>query len=128
MIDLSANDPELNPRILGRISADFVKVSDQVKEACYLLMQRGISQYPVFSVSDTALSIGALLYQPNYSDLENELYYHFTFMEELIQRGFIADDATEGFVQNFKNPDEYACLLVVLESFSGFVFIPYPED
>ncbi|MFT5568373.1 MAG: hypothetical protein ACI9RP_000404, partial [Cyclobacteriaceae bacterium] len=45
------NDPELDPKYLGKISSDFVKVSDFLKEASYQMRTRKISAYPIFPVS-----------------------------------------------------------------------------
>jgi hypothetical protein len=118
------NDPELNPKMMGRISSDFVKVAENLKEAAYQIKKRGFSDYPVFAVSISELPIGSLLYERN--QLENKWNYYASFMEELVQRGLIEKE--DEFKGVYKNSDEFCCLFIVDPQFTNFVFIPYPED
>ena len=37
------NDPELDPKYLGKISSDFVKVAEYMKEASYQIRKREFS-------------------------------------------------------------------------------------
>jgi hypothetical protein len=55
------NDPELSGRYLGTISEDFVKVSDNLKEASYQIRKRGFSEHPIFPVSRNEQPVGQLL-------------------------------------------------------------------
>lgn len=118
------NDPTLDPKYLGQISSDFVKVSEQLKEASYLIRKREFSKYPVFPVSKEDLPIGQLLYEAG--KLENEWNYYASFMEEFTQRELIAEEAK--FIEAFKDPDEFCCLFIVDQQFTNFLFIPYPID
>lgn len=118
------NDPTLNPKYLGKISSDFVKVSEYLKEASYLIRKKGFSEYPVFPVSKEDVPIGQLLYEKG--KLENEWNYYASFMEEFAQRQLIAEEAK--FKEAYKDPDEYCCLFIVDREFTNFLFIPFPED
>lgn len=118
------NDPELNPKYLGTISSDFVKVSDHLKEAAYQIRKRGFSEYPIFPVSRVEIPIGQLLYETGRS--ENEWNYYASFLEEFEQRELVEKE--DEFKDAYKNPDEFCCLFVVDEEFTNFVFIPYPEE
>ena len=118
------NDPTLDPKYLGKISSDFVKVSEYLKEASYLIRKKGFSEYPVFPVSKEDVPIGQLLYEKG--KLENEWNYYASFMEEFAQRQLIAEEAK--FKEAYKYPDEYCCLFIVDREFTNFLFIPFPED
>ena len=118
------NDPELDPKFLGKISSDFIKVADQLKEASYQIKKRGFSDFPVFPISKTEIPIGTLLYEKN--QFGNEWVYNASFMEEFKQRELI--DKEEDFKTIYKDPDEFCCLFVLDESFTNFIFIPYPVD
>lgn len=118
------NDPELNPKYLGSISADFIKVAEQLKEASYQIRKRGFSQHPVFPVSREDLPIGQLLYERG--KMGNQWNYYASFREEFEQRELIADK--DAFSQAYKDPDEFCCLFIVDQEFTNFLFIPYPED
>lgn len=118
------NDPTLDPKYLGKISSDFVKVSELLKEGSYMIRKKGFSEYPVFPISKEDLPIGQLLYEAG--KLENDWNYYASFVEEFLQRGLIENK--DRFIETYKNPDEFCCLFVVDREFTNFIFIPYPED
>lgn len=118
------NDPGLDPKFMGIISSDFVKVAENLKEASYLIRQRGFSNYPIFPISREHLPIGSLLYEIGHLGIEWN--YFASYLDEFIQRKLIKNE--QDFIDAFRNPDEFCCLFVVEPSFTNFVFIPYPED
>ncbi len=121
-----ANSPEVDKKLLGLVSQDFVIVCDQLKEASYQIRTRGFSANPIFIATKRATEIGILLIANG--DAANELDYKASFMDEFVQRGLIAPEAVEMFKENYKNPDEYCCLFVIHADFAGFVYVPFPED
>lgn len=121
-----ANSPELNQKLMGYISQDFVKVADQLKEASYQIRKRGFSDYPIFIVTNNELELGALLIDR--TELENNYTYRATYMKEFIDRKLIGEESVGLFSENYKNADEFCCLFALIGEFSGFVFVPYPED
>jgi hypothetical protein len=122
------NSPELvqKGKYLGTITTDFVKVASLLKEASYALRKRKISQYPIFPICKDKTVIGKLLVSRNEKNLEWN--YHFSLLEEFIERKLIESDKIESFKEAFRNPDEYCCLFVIDQDFINFMFIPYPED
>lgn len=121
-----ANSPEVNKKLLGMVSQDFVKVADQLKEASYQIRKRGFSENPIFIAVQTTVELGQLLIAK--TELENEWHYRASFLDEFVQRELVGIEAIEMFKENYKNPDEYCCLFVIQGDFAGFVFIPFPED
>ncbi len=120
------NNPELDGKYLGTVSQDFIKVSDNIKEASYQIRKRGFSDFPVFIISKTEIPIGQLLYKKE--EIGTIWNYFVTYLDELIQRKIIETGKVEEFKKTYKNPEEYCCLLVIDEEFVNFVFLPYPED
>lgn len=118
------NDPELNPKLLGAISSDFVKVAEYIKEASYQIRKRGFSEFPIFPISDTQIPIGSPLYEQ--SVMDNQYHYYASYMEEFLERKLIEKEAD--FKSIYKPADEFCCLFVVKEEFTNFLFIPYPVD
>jgi hypothetical protein len=121
------NDPELDRKLLGFISSDFVKVADHIREASYQIRKRGFSPYPVFPMSRQEIPIGKLLIPAGEID-ENSWYYYATYVDEFLQRKLIEEEKLSAFVDTYKDPDEFCCLFVVEPDFTNFLFIPYPED
>lgn len=126
MQDFSQNDPELNGKFLGTITADFVKVCDDLKEAASQLTARNISRYPVFVLCREMQPIGELLISS--AQQGSGWNYFFSMGEEFLQRGLLSESGFENFAASFKDPDEFCCLFVVSPDFTSFVFLPYPED
>ena len=120
------NDPELNPKYLGKISQDFVKISDNIKEASYQIRKRGFSDYPIFAVSKIDIPIGVLLIARN--ELNTEFNYNASYLDEFVQREIVKEDRIKAFEETFKDPDEFCCLFVVDDKFTNFIYIPYPID
>lgn len=121
-----ANSPDVNRKLLGMISQDFVKVADQLKEASYQIRKRGFSDYPVFVVSREPAEIGLMLFEREV--MGNRWNYQASFLQEFVDRSLVGQESVELFIENYKNPEEYCCLFVIEGDFAGFVFVPYPED
>lgn len=120
------NDPELSGKYLGTITKDFAIVSDTLKEASYQIRNRNISPYPIFIFARQQSPLGMLLIGAHEQNLQWHIYA--SFMDEFVQRGLISKENITGFEAAYKNPDEFCCLLVLDETFTNFVFVPYPED
>jgi hypothetical protein len=120
------NDPELNGKYLGTITADFLKVCDTLKEASYQIRKRGFSEFPIFPIAKIEIPIGSLLIGKN--ELDTAWNYRITYLDEFVQRKLIVEDKVEDFKSTYKDPDEFCCLFVVEPEFTKFLYIPYPED
>lgn len=120
------NDPELSGKYLGSITKDFIKISDNLKEASYQIRVRTISNYPIFPISKIQLPIGQLFL--GIEDMDIAWNYNISYLDEFKQRKLISDEKEKDFIEAYKNPDEFCCLFVVDDAFTNFVFVPYPED
>lgn len=121
-----ANSPELNRKLMGVVSEDFIRVSDQLKEASYQIRKRGFSENPIFIMTSTDVELGVLLIGS--TEMTNRYNYRASFMQEFIDRKLIGEESAEAFVENYKDADEYCCLFALIGDFSGFIYVPYPED
>ncbi len=121
------NDPELNGKYLGSISADFVKVAENLKEASYQIRSRKFSEYPIFILAKEEVPLGQMLISK--VDLtELEWNYKVTYIDEFVQRNIIEAEKKQQFVDAYKDPDEFCCLFIIDNEFQNFLFIPYPID
>lgn len=124
-MDIS-NDPELNGKQLGKVTQDFIKVADHIKEASYQIRKRGFSDFPIFIISNAEIPLGQLLYKKD--EAGTNWNYFVTYLDEFVQRKIIDKEKIDEFKNTYKNPDEFCCLFVIDAEFTKFVFIPYPED
>jgi hypothetical protein len=121
-----ANSPELNRKLMGYVSQDFVRVSDQLKDASYQIRKRGFSENPIFVITNEEVDLGVLLIGS--TEMTNRYNYRASYMQEFIDRKLIGEESADLFKENYKNPEEYCCLFALIGDFSGFIFVPYPED
>ena len=121
-----ANSPELNRKLMGYVSQDFVRVSDQLKDASYQIRKRGFSENPVFIITNEEVDLGVLLIGS--TEMTNRYNYRASYMQEFVDRKLIGEESVDLFKENYKNPEEYCCLFALIGDFSGFIFVPYPED
>ncbi|WP_254561144.1 hypothetical protein [Dyadobacter diqingensis] len=121
-----ANSPELNRKLMGMVSQDFVRVSDQLKDASYQIRKRGFSDNPIFVITNEEMDLGVLLIGS--TELTNRYNYRASYMQEFVDRKLIGEESILLFTENYKNPEEYCCLFALIGDFSGFIFVPYPED
>jgi hypothetical protein len=121
-----ANSPELNRKLMGYISEDFIRVADQLKEASYQIRKRGFSANPIFVITNSEAGLGALLIGS--TELTNRFNYYASYMQEFLDRKLIGAESEEAFIENYRDPDEFCCLFALIGDFSGFVYVPYPED
>lgn len=120
------NSPELDGKYLGKITKDFAVVAETLKEAAYQLKARGISDYPIFPVSQVEIPIGQILIQKE--DVALDWNYYFSFLEEFVQRELITEEGIDKFRESYKDIEEFCCLFVIDRDFTNFIYIPYPEN
>lgn len=120
------NSAEISPKMLGKITQDFVKVCDNLKEASYLIRKNGFTECPVFVVSDEVIPYGRVLVGKG--QYENEKIYSASYLEIFVQAELLSEEGASHFKENYKNADEYCCLFWVSKDFTSFIFLPYPED
>jgi hypothetical protein len=85
-----------------------------------------ISQFPVYVAYQDGVSIG----KPFLSKEKDHLNwnYNVSILEEFVKRGVVEQDKLEQFIETFGDPEERACIFVVLPEEGGFVFVPYEID
>ena len=120
------NDPELNGKYLGTITKDFVAVCDTLLEASAQIRKRDISRFPIFVFAKQEVPLGGLLI--NADEMHLEWHVFASYLELFVQQGIVGEEGVEAFEATYKDADEFCCLFVLDETFTKFVFIPYPED
>lgn len=121
-----ANSPEIDNKLMGKVSSDFIIVSDHIKEASYQIRKRNFSQFPVFVISENQIELGSVLFHKN--DFKTVFEYNASFFEEFLERGMIGEESIELFKENYRDADEFCCLFLIDNAFAGFIYLPYPID
>ena len=121
-----SNSPEINQKLMGKVSSDFIIVSDNLKEASYQIIKRKYSANPIFILTEQEVEVGTTLFKKE--DFKTVYEYKASFLEEFLTRNLIGEESEEFFKEHYKDPEEYCCLFVIDGGFAGFVYLPYPTD
>jgi hypothetical protein len=121
-----ANSPEINQKLMGKVSSDFVIVSEHLKEASYQIIKRKYSENPIFVLTTAPVEVGVTLFKKE--DFKTTYEYKASYLEEFLSRNLIGEESREFFIENYKDTEEYCCLFVIDDSFAGFIYLPYPND
>ncbi|HLO43529.1 MAG TPA: hypothetical protein VK175_04290 [Leadbetterella sp.] len=121
-----ANSPEINQKLMGKVSSDFVIVSEHLKEASYQIIKRKYSENPIFVLTTEPVEVGVTLFKKE--DFKTTYEYKASYLEEFLSRNLIGEESREFFIENYKDTEEYCCLFVIDDSFAGFIYLPYPND
>lgn len=123
--DMMRSDSTQNPA-LEAIRNDMRIIGATMRAFSLHVISEEISQYPVYIAYQDAVSIG----KPFMTKENDHLNWHYnvSILEEFVKRGVVAEDKLEDFLETFGDPEERACIFVVLPTEGGFVFVPYEYE
>jgi len=113
--------PKESPLLL--LKNDLNVYKDTLKQVALDIRVEGLSEQPIFIAHQHEVSIGEIILDRK--DLGTEWTIQASTFEEFLSRGIIQEDKKDVFLYSYKNPDEYACIFVVVPEGANFVFIPY---
>lgn len=120
--DAGANQkPQESPLVLLKKDLNIYK--ETLKQVALDIMVEGLSSQPIFIAHQHHVSIGEIILDRE--ELGTEWTIQASTFEEFVSRGIIQDDKKDVFLYSYKNPEEFACIFVVVPEGANFVFIPY---
>ena len=108
---------------LVSLQRDLKLFKESIREVAVEIMVEGLSKYPIFVAHQHELKLGEVILDRN--ELNTEWSIHASTMEEFIEVGLIKKSRKENFIDNYKNPNEFMCVFVVVPEGANFVFVPY---
>jgi hypothetical protein len=108
---------------LKSLESDLKLYNESIKEIATEIMVEGLSEYPIFIAHQHQVSVGELILDKD--ELNTQWSIQASMLEEFIQKGIILEDKKDRFIKQYKNPNEYMCLFVVVPEGANFVFYPY---
>lgn len=106
--------------ILQRIWSDLQMVSATI-------LDDNISNFPIFVICKTPLALGENISDRLSEDDRDGFQIIASTAEELIKARIIEAEKAKMFVASYKSPRQFACVLMVSDLGSGFVYFPYKE-
>lgn len=115
--------PSQKPSPLKSLEADLKLYSDSIKEVASEILSEGLSEYPIFVAHQHEVSLGELILDKN--ELNTAWSIQASMLEEFVQKGVIHRDKQDRFIKQYKNPNEFMCMFVIVPEGANFVFYPY---
>lgn len=108
---------------LKSLENDLIFYSDSMKEVAYEILDEKVSRYPIFIAHQHEVSLGEILLNKN--EFGSEWNVQVSTLEEFIKRGVIEAEKEDYFIQNYKDPRKFMCVLVIVPEGANFIFYPY---
>lgn len=117
--------PKDNPILLG-IRNDIRIIGHVMQEFSGTVIDQEISRFPVYVATQNDSG-------PGRPFLSKEMYhlnwnYRASVLEEFVKLKIVERDKLDDFRETFGDPEERACIFLMLPNEGGFVFIPYQID
>jgi len=116
---------EINSKLIDAILADFQKVSKNLNFASKKIIENKFSNHPIFIMTKKNIKIGSVLIDLDEVN-DNKWKYYATYFENAVENKLIID--RDKFLSNYKNSNEFCCLIVLEKKNSKFIFVPYQPD
>ncbi|MNE76440.1 hypothetical protein D3C80_1726770 [compost metagenome] len=117
------DQPQKGPSPLVSLEKDLKLYNESIREVAADILEAKLSDYPIFVAHQHEVSLGQTIL--NSKELKTSWNINASTLEEFIEKNIIAKEREEYFVNNYKNPEEYMCLFVVVPEGANFVFYPY---
>jgi hypothetical protein len=122
---MSNENQEISP-VLASIRNDIRMVGEVMQQFAQHVVNDEVSQYPIYVAYLEEVSLG----RPFLSREQHHLgwNYNASILEEFVKKGVIDREKVPAFRETYGDPEERACIFVVLPQEGGFVFVPYELD
>src|SRR5690606_9953569 len=108
---------------LKSLKADLDFDSESIRKTAVEIIAEGLSGYPIFVGQQHDVSLGELILDKD--ELGTAWSIQASTLEEFVERGVIKEDRRARFIKNYKKPEDFMCLFVVVPEGANFVFYPY---
>ncbi len=121
LLDSSHNPKQESP--LKSLETDLILYSDSLKEIAIEIIAEGVSNYPIFIAHQHEVSLGEMVL--NKEEVSTEWSINVATLDDFLEAGAIEKNKVEFFKKNYKDPEKFMCLFVVVPEGANFVFYPY---
>ena len=111
---------------LVSLERDLKFFNESIREVAVEIMVEGLSSHPIFIAHQHEIKLGEVILDRN--ELNTEWSIHASTIEEFVERGVIKPELKERFLTNYKNPNDFMCLFVVVPKGANFVYYPYVKS
>jgi hypothetical protein len=110
-------------KIIISLKSDLRIYAEMMKEVSNDIIKEGFSTHPIFIASEQELKIGELLLDKN--DYAANFHIYASTLEEMVSINLILESKKAAFIQNYKNPKTYMCVMLIANNAASIAFYPY---
>jgi hypothetical protein len=115
-------NPQLSP-VLESIRTDIRMAGALMQNFSMHVINDEVSQFPIYVAYLDEVSLGRPFIKRE--SMQLNFNYNASILEEFVKRGVILREKVQEFKDTFGDPEERACIFVVLPQEGGFIFVPY---
>ena len=108
------------------LNTDLKFYKDSIKEVSAEVRKEGFSEYPIFIASVFHNELGELILDGQ--EMGRTYSIMASTLEQMTEKEIIPEDKASFFKESYKNPDEFACILLLTTKTQQFVFYPYAQE
>ena len=105
------------------LEKDLELYADSIKEVAVEIMVEGISAHPIFVAHQHTVSIGEVILER--AELNTEWTIQASTLEEFIEKGIVNPEKKALFLKNYKRPEDFMCIFVIVPEGANFIYYPY---
>lgn len=110
---------------LVSLEKDLEFYAESIKEVAVEILVEGISAHPIFIAHQHSVSIGEMILDR--AELNTNWTIQASTLDEFVQKGIIHPDRKELFLKNYKKPEDYMCVFVIVPEGANFIYYPYQK-
>ncbi len=112
-----------NESPLKSLEKDLLFYEDPIKEVSKDIRKSGISRFPIFIAYQHEVKLGELIL--SHEELGTSWSINASTMEDFLEKNLILKEKQDFFEINYKDPNKFICLFVMVPEGANFVFFPY---
>lgn len=107
------------------LEKDLSFYTESIKEVAVEIMVEGISATPIFIAHQHEVKLGEMIL--NREELNTNWTIQASTLEEFIEKGIIKPEKKEHFLKNYKKPEDFMCVFVIVPEGANFIYYPYSK-
>ncbi|MFN0291801.1 hypothetical protein [Pedobacter helvus] len=107
------------------LEKDLEFYAESIKEVAVEIMVEGISATPIFIAHQHEVKLGEVILKRE--ELNTNWTIQASTLEEFVEKGIIKPEKKEHFLKNYKKPEDFMCVFVIVPEGANFIFYPYAK-
>jgi hypothetical protein len=110
-------------KIIENLKVDLQVYDEMIKEVSSDMIMESFTQYPIFIATEHEVKMGELILEKDDHAATFSIYA--TTLEEMVDRKLVLEEKKNDFIQTYKDPKKFMCVMLITATIASFVFVPY---